>query len=329
MSSAKRDARAKLGGQQQLRRRWLTWLRMIRYGANNFTRNLWLTTAATAVMTITLLTVFTTLTARTMLNDTVQDLRQNINIAVFLKSDIKEKDISTLQKRLENEPNVRKVTYVSSEEGRQRYIEENIEPGDVEQLQTFAESDVTLPAKFDINVDDPAKIQNIDKLISEDRDFQRNLSTDVETQLDQTKRGAIAEIANWGRTAERLGVVATIVFVTISTLIIFNTIRMAIFNRKEEIQMMKLIGADKSFIRGPFVIEAIMYGFVAALLATGLGYLGVFALRDTVAQKGIAIDSLVDTLTVFSPLVLLGMILLGAVIGIISSRLAVRKYLKV
>lgn len=329
MSTAKRDARAKLGGKQRLRRRWLTWLRMIRYGANNFTRNLWLTTAATAVMTITLLTVFTTLTARTMLNDTVQDLRQNINIAVFLKSDISDKDVATLQKRLENEPNVRKVTFVSSEEGRERYIQENIEPGDVEQLQTFAESDVTLPAKFDINVDDPSRIQNIDKLISEDRDFQRNLSTDVETQLDQTKRGAIAEIANWGRTAERLGVVATIVFVTISTLIIFNTIRMAIFNRKEEIQMMKLIGADKNFIRGPFVIEAVMYGFVAALLATGLGYLGVFALRDTVAQKGIAIDSLVDTLTVFSPLVLLGMIMLGAVIGIISSRLAVRKYLKV
>lgn len=329
MAASARDARTKLDGKQRLRRRWLTWLRMMRYGANNFSRNLWLTTAATAVMTITLLTVFTTLTSRAMLNDTVQELRQSINIAVFLKSDISEKDVSTLKKRLEAQPNVQRVVYISSEEGRTKYIAENIEPGDVEQLQTFAESDVTLPAKFDINVDDPAKISNIDKLLREDRDFQRNLSTDVETQLDQTKRGAIAEIASWSRTAERLGFVATIIFVTISTLIIFNTIRMAIFNRKEEIQMMKLIGADKNFIRGPFVVEAIMYGFIAALIATSLGYFGVFALREAIAEKGVAIDGLANTLTVFAPVVLLGMIILGSVIGIISSRLAVRKYLKV
>ena len=57
----------------------------------------------------------------------------------------------------------------------------------------------------------------------------------------------------------------------ISSLIIFNTIRMAIFNRKDEIQMMKLIGADRNFIRGPFIVEAIVYGFIAALIATWLG----------------------------------------------------------
>lgn len=329
MSASARDARTKLASKQRFRRKYLTWLRMTRYGANNFTRNAWLTTAATAVMTVTLLIVFTTLTSRAMLNDTVKELRSNINLSVFLKSDISDKDAKALKTRLEKEPNVKRVTYITSEEGRKKYIEENIEPGDTEQLQTFAESDVTLPAKLEINVEDPSQIKNIDKLITEDRDFQRNLSTDVDSQLDQTKRGAIGEIANWSRTAERVGLGATVVFVTISTLIIFNTIRMAIFNRKEEIQMMKLIGADKGFIRGPFVVEAVMYGFFAALLATGLGYFGLFSLRDAIASKGVAVDSLISTLTVYSPIILSGMILLGALIGIISSRLAVRRYLKV
>ena len=64
------------------------------------------------------------------------------------------------------------------------------------------------------------------------------------------------------------GSIATVVFVVISSLVVFNTIRMAIFNRKDEIEMMKLIGAERSFIRGPFIVEAIMYGFIAAIIAT-------------------------------------------------------------
>lgn len=322
------DTTAKKTSNKRLRRKWLTWLRMFRYGANNFTRNAWLTTAATAVMTITLLIVFTTLASRTMLNDTVSELRQNINLAIYLKSDIKDKDVDVLKKRLLAEDNVRRVIFISSTDGREQYIKENIDPEDTEQLNTFAESGVVLPAKFDINVEDPSKIKNLDTLITKDRDFQRNLSTDIES-LEVTKRGAIAEIANWSRTAERVGLFATIVFVTISTLIIFNTIRMAIFNRRDEIEMMKLIGADKGFIRGPFVVEAVMYGFVAALLATALGYFGVFSLRNTIAEKGVAVNSLIDTLTVFAPLILLAMIGLGALIGIVSARLAVRRYLKV
>jgi cell division transport system permease protein len=324
-----KSTRTRLSNKQHLRRRWLTWLRMVRYGVNNFSRNAWLTTAATAVMTITLLIVFTTLTSRMMLTDTVQHLRENINLSIYLKSDISDKDAKNLQKRLEQLPNVRRVNYITSDEGRKKYIEENITPGDVEQLQTLSDSGVQLPAKLEVNVDDPSKVSNIDSLVKNDRDFQRNLSPDVDTQLDQTKRGAISEISNWGKTAERVGIVATIVFVTISTLIIFNTIRMAIFNRKEEIQMMKLIGADKRFIRGPFVVEAVMYGFFAALLATGLGYLGLFSFQKPIADKGIAVKGLIDTLTILSPFVLLGMILLGSLIGVISARLAVRRHLKV
>ncbi len=321
------DKRPALKNNQRFRRRYLTWLRMMRYGANNFTRNAWLTTAATAVMTITLLIVFTTLVARTMLTDTVSELRQNISLAIFLKSDVKESDARILKQRLENEPNVRKVTFVSSEQGRKQYIEDNVDDGDVEYLQTLAEY-VKLPAKLEVNVDDPGKIENLDKLINTDRDFQRNLSPDVES-LETKKRTAITEIANWAQTAERLGLFATIIFMTISMLIIFNTIRMAIFNRRDEIEMMKLIGADKGFIRGPFVVEAVMYGFFAALIATGLGYFGLYSLRGAIEEKGVAVESLLNTLTMYSPLVLFAMIILGALIGIISARLAVRRYLRV
>lgn len=328
MAEQQKQAKSKLRDNKRFRRKYLTWLRMMRYGANNFTRNAWLTTAATAVMTITLLIIFTTVVARTMLNDTVSQLREDISLSIFLKSDIEENDVKVLEGKLNNDSNVRRVTYISSEEGREIYIQQNLDPNDIEGLKTLAESEVTIPAKFDINVADPDKLESIEKLIKEDDDFQDWLFVGA-SQLDSDTRSAIGTISSWASTAERAGLIATIIFVAISMLIVFNTIRMAIFNRREEIDMMKLIGADKGFIRGPFVVEAVMYGFFAAIIATALGYFGLITFQAQIASYGIAVNELMGTLVLYSPLVLLAMIVLGAVIGTISSRLAVRRYLKV
>ena len=93
--------------------------------------------------------------------------------------------------------------------------------------------------------------------------------------------------------------------------------------------MMKLIGADRSFIRGPFIVEAVVYGIIAAVIATVLGVLGLYAAKDKLASYEVAVGHTVDTVTLYIGLVLVAMILAGALIGIISSLLATRKYLKV
>ena len=103
---------------------------------------------------------------------------------------------------------------------------------------------------------------------------------------------------------------------------------MAIFNRKEEIQMMKLIGADRSFIRGPFVVEAIVYGFIAAVIATGLGFAILYASSKTLESYQIAVQPTIDFVTFYAGFVLLGMIVIGAIIGVVSSLLATQRYLK-
>ena len=126
-----------------------------------------------------------------------------------------------------------------------------------------------------------------------------------------------------------MGLVISVVLITISSLVVFNTIRMAIFNRKEEIQMMKLIGADKGFIRGPFIVEAIVYGFIAAVIAMGLGGSGLMLSRVKLETYGIQIESTMHIIIAYAPFVLLGLIVIGAIIGIISSLLATRRYLKI
>ena len=93
--------------------------------------------------------------------------------------------------------------------------------------------------------------------------------------------------------------------------------------------MMKLIGADRNFIRGPFVVEAVVYGFIAAVIATILGLVILYASADKLLSYGVLVDNTITTVTTYIGLVLLGMIFLGALIGIISSLLATRRYLKI
>ena len=117
------------------------------------------------------------------------------------------------------------------------------------------------------------------------------------------------------------------VFIVISSLIVFNTIRMAIFTRKEEISMMKLIGADRNFIRGPFIVEASMYGFIAGIIATVIGIVLMNILRQPLKNYGFSIDTMLNGAVTYLPLVAIGIIAIGIVIGIVSSYLATRKYL--
>lgn len=320
---------SKLGGKQRMRRRYLTWLRMTRYGANNFTRNAWLTTAATAVMSITLLIIFTTFVARNVLSSTVDEIRNKVDFSVNLKSDATDDQISSVRSKFEALENVTSVRTITLEESKQLYIEQNNPKPD--QLQAISE----LPSSpfypvLRVVVEDPNDVKPLADLVNQDEQVKAALHPEPKRapSFSGQKQQVIETISRWTMFAERGGLIAASVFIAISMLIIFNTIRMAIFNRKEEIQMMKLIGADRSFIRGPFVVEAVMYGFIAALIATGLGYLFLFSIQQPLESYEVAIGPVIATLTLFAPLVLVIMIFIGALIGIISSRLAVRRYLK-
>lgn len=326
---SKNDVHSQLAGNKRLRRRWITWTRMLRYGVNNFTRNMWLTTAATAVMTITLLIIFSTYVTRTVLTDTVADIRQKVDIPINLKSSTTEEEALDLKAKFEEQSSVSSVAYISKEVSKQKFITEH--------QPSAAELDVvaSLPEQpyypiLKIVPKDPTDTSDLEKFVNGNADVQAALSTDsrLKPSFSGQRAKNIATISSWANTAEKVGLFAGIIFVAISMLIIFNTIRMAIFSRKDEIEMMKLIGADKSFIRGPFVVEAVMYGFFAALAATAVGVFLFLQVEPRLTAYGIATSTLHESLVQYSPVLLICMIVIGSIIGIISARLAVRRYLR-
>ena len=326
MSKRKLDAKS-FAAQKRNRRKMLTFVRMCRYGINNFSRNTWLTVAATAVMTITLLIVFSTLTARTVLLDTVATVSSQVDMSIYLKNDTTNEDASAIREELLQLSNVTEVRYISAAEAREENAEEN--KTDDEILDAINEASNQYPATLRINLEDINDVTQLDEFVQNNETLQPHLDENRDPSFAGERREAIQSIANGVTLAERAGLVATLVFVTISSLIVFNTIRMAIFNRKEEIQMMKLIGADRSFIRGPFLVEAIVYGIIAAVLATIGGVVGLHLLRAPLSEYGVAVQPTLDAILFYIGFIVLGMMLLGATIGIISSLLATRRYLKI
>lgn len=328
MAKTKKKLDAKtFANQRRKRRQWLTTMRMIRYGVNNFSRNAWLTVAATAVMTITLLIMFATFVASSVLSDTVSSVRQKVDMSIYVKQDISDGDIATIKSDLTKLDSVKTVKYISPEQARTNFAQQNSSDPNV--LNALNQATNSFPGTFNVNLKDINDTSELEKYVDNNEVVQRVIDPDLPPSYAGSRKTAIQNIGNGTDFAQKMGLLASVVFICVSSLIIFNTIRMAIFNRRDEIEMMKLIGADRNFIRGPFVVEAVVYGFIAAVIATGVGLSLLYAAKDKLAGYGIAIDGTVTNLTMYIGVVLLVMITAGAVIGIISSLLATRRYLKI
>ncbi len=182
------------------------------------------------------------------------------------------------------------------------------------------------PASLRVKTNDPDKLQLINDVVN--RDEFKGLQSEP-ASISGERKAAIESIARAASFSEVVGLTASGIFLVLSIMIIFNTIRMAIFNRKDEIEIMKLIGAEKSFIRGPFIVEASLYGVFAAVISVALIYLILLTAAPQLSNYDIEVTSTIKMFTDWPVVVFFAQLLAGVLIGIVSSLLAIRRYLKV
>lgn len=332
--AATAKARKQRRKQKNMRRKWITILRIVRYGLSNFSRNAWLTVAATAVMVVTLSVVLVTLTAHYVFDDTLVAFRNKLDISVYLcdkqvpecKVDVTEDQRKELTDDIKRLPFVTTIDLVSKSDARQRFIQENKDDiGKLQALETLGDRN-PLPASLRIYVNDTNRFDEISNLVNQDKykPWQAR-----EASISGSRKSAIQSLAQAAQFSEIAGLTVSGLFLLISIMIIFNTIRMAIFNRRDEIEIMKLIGAEKSFIRGPFIVEASLYGVIAALVSVALMYAALIFAGPGIAAAGIEVAGATAFFTNWPLLVFGGQILVGIFIGILSSLMAMRRYLKV
>ena len=303
----------------------LTLSRVARYGLRNFTRNAWLTIAATAVMVITLLIIFVTVVASSVLGEAITSQKQKIDLSLYIKANASEDVLRTLAGKLRIQPNVTEVSISTSENEYKKASKDNVEGWSLVVDEGIKPA---IPAVIHVKLADMSKRKTIEKFISGDPQFKQWVDSSVANSQDvEARQQTINKLSSLMDIASRVGIVAGSFFVVISVLIIFNTIRMTIFSRRDEISMMKSIGADSYFIRGPFLIEAELYGVIAAIIAMIVGYLLSTKLLPGLGGY-IEVKQTKSFILHWWWLILLGMITTGFVIGDLSARLALRKYLK-
>lgn len=304
--------------------------RIMKYGAKGFFRNIWLSAASTIVMAITMIILFVTVVASVILTNTAEMMKDKIDITIFLKPNTSDETLQELTTLISADKNIKSVAVSNSEQEFEKFKAEKADNEDIvnildEEMKKVMISRMQATMRIKVyNIDD---IESIKKIVEEDPLFINNLDGEFAPTYDVNQK-EIATITSWARIARTGGIVLAVVFLVISILIIFSTIRMAIFSRREEIYMMKLVGADKRFIRGPFLVEAEICGVIAGVFAATVSYFGFMFLSPKLASYGINVSS-IDSILKSNQLILVFLVFIvaGFVIGRISSMLAVSKYL--
>ena len=304
--------------------------RVVKYGTKGFGRNIWLSTAATIVMAFTLIILFITVAASVVLSQTAEMMKEKIDITIYIKPETSEEILGELTDILKTDENTKSVEVSNSKEEYEKFLAEN--EGNEEILEIMDEELTAImiskmQATMRVKVYDVDNLDSIKELVATNLEFQEYLDEEKSPTYD-VNQVEIQTITSWANIARMGGIILAAIFLVISVLIIFSTIRMAIFSRREEIYMMKLVGADKGFVRGPFLVEAEICGIIAGGIAGAVSYFGFKFLAPRLSEYGIDVDSVLEVLN--SNLVIfvfLAFVVLGVLIGRGSARLAISKYL--
>ncbi len=306
--------------------KFITLERIIKNGFIGFGRNIWIAIAAIAMMGITLTILLFAVVANATFRHTIDDITSHIDVSVFLKDDITDQQRNKFVSSLKNLDNVESVQYINKEQALKIYEKQNA--GNKDLLSAISEINNPLPAKLVINPKDANKLQEIRDFL--DKPSSQALQSDPSNDSGD-RRTAIDKITKATHFFEQAGIIGIIIFIFISMLIIFNTIRMAIFNRRDELVIMRLLGASTGYIRGPFVVETMLYGAVAAILSL-LVCATLFAIASSTLQASslglLDISFSNEYFRAHLWQILTAQIAIGILIGAASSSIATRRYLK-
>lgn len=301
----------------------MTFLITIKYGFINFWRNFWLSIASTLIMVITLFTISTLIILNILANVAITDVQKKVDVSVYLNSNIKEARITEIKSDLEAMPSVVSVGYISKDEALKQFKEEHKDDPVI--LESLGELDENpLEPTLVVKAEEPEDYAEIADVLRSDK-----YKKDISEVNYEDNRVVIDRLTNITRNIQRAGFVVGGIFIVIAIIVVFNTIRLTIYTYKEEIGIMKLVGASNAFVRGQFVIEGMIYGVLGALVTLAVLYPVLNAVSPKIASmfEGRELD-LAGYFSANMWFVALGLIIVGVALGILSSAIAITRYLR-
>ena len=296
-------------------------------GAKNFVRGGAVSAATVVIMTVTLAIIGSLIFLSALLSFTLTSIKNKVDVSVYFVTSASEQDILSVQSQLEKLPQVESVTYTSADQAlaafRARHANDQLT------LQALNElGGNPLDASLEIRAKDPSQYESIVNFL----DASPGLSTTGSSIIDRINyaqnQDAINRLTVAIRATRETGIAIVLLFAIASVLIAFATIRLAIYTARDEIGVMRLVGASNAYVRGPFIVTGVITGVTAAMIVLLLlwpatwyvgaktsGWLGGFNFETYYGSHfplifGIVMGS-------------------GIALGALASVLAIRRYLKV
>jgi cell division transport system permease protein len=296
--------------------------RVLKAGWTNFKRNSYVSFGTTGVMALVLL-LFLGLIALNFLSATIVSTLQNkVDVSVYFKTQASEEEIGAVREDLEGLGTIRYVEYVSREQALEDF--KNRHAGDPLIQESLAQlDDNPLQASLNIKANDSSQYASVVTFLEGNkfRTLIDKINFYENEQVIKRVEGISTGLQNWG-------FVSTLILSLIAVLVTFNTIRLTIYNQKNEIEIMRLVGGSNWYIKGPYLIEGAIYGIFAAVIALVVSYpiVRVASPKVAVLMPGVSLMSyFVANAWQFALIIFT----VGILLGVTSSFVAIRRFLKV
>ena len=305
----------------------MTFKRMLKTGAQSFTRSGLVSFATVLIMTVTLIIIGILLFLSAILSNTLGAIQSKVDVNVYFTTDASESDILYAKQQLQKLTEVAEVTYTSREEAladfRERHKADQLTLAALDQL-----GDNPLGASLAVKAHDPSQYQKIVNFLSNDANVSQSGANIIDHINYYQNKTVIDRLTNAINATQKAGLAIVIIFAVASVIIALATVRLAIYTARDEIAVMRLVGASNWYIRGPFIVAGIISGFVSGLIALALFYPASWYV-GTRLSSWLGGFNLFDYYLGHFPMLFLALVGSGVVLGGIASFLGVRRYLSI
>lgn len=290
-----------------------------------FWRNGVVSLSAVLVMVITLFVIGSVIFSSALLKQSLVAIEEKVDINVYFVKSAAEEEVLAVKTSLEKLPEVDFIEYVSSDVALENFRERH--KNDERTLEALSELDENpLGAVLNIKAKEPSQYEGVANFLEQNYPAGAGTSIVERVNYFQNKQ-AIDRLGQIIDAGEKLGAIITVIFIIISILITLNTIRLAMFISKDEINVMKLVGASGNYITGPFIVTGAMYGIFSSILTLILFWPLTFWLGPTTERFFVATNIFDYYISSFFQMFLI-IVGSGIFIGAISSYLAIKRYLR-
>ncbi len=296
--------------------------RIFRSGWQSLTRNGGMIAANIFIMTMAISVITSLFLFKDVSQFLISSIQEKVDVSVYFKYETAEEDVLKVKEEINKIPEVKEVNYVPKEEALKRFTEKH---GDNPILmESLAEVGIN-PFLASLGIK-AFRAQQYEAVVSF---LEKPQFNSLIEKIDYHERKPVIEsIYSLTSNFDRAGIVFSIILALVAILVAFNTIRLSIYNSREEIKIQRLVGASNWFIRGPFLVQGAICGFFAALICLSLFALLTWGLNSKAEVLFPGLGLFGFFVSSFW-LILLIQLLTGIILGIFSSLIAVKRYLRV